>query len=189
MNTLLYNTITNTAGNIRHGRYIVDGKTGQYPPEYVELIVQEPVMPTYDSKTQNIEYSSYFADIPNLLWTRTISVVSKSQTEIDEIHRQDLINKKITEFDKKVNIGYQIPDTNIYLKIDDQSRIAWNQLTTLLNEMISLGQLTPDTELQIADKNDELHFFTVQQIKSILAGLGYYYYTLWIERNSADFLN
>lgn len=184
MKTLLYNTITNTAGNIRDGRYIVDGKTGQYPPEYVELIVREPDVPNYNNSTQRLKYSEYFADIQNLFWTRTITVEDKSQEEIDEIKKEELRVQKELEFNNAIEIGYQIPNTDIYLNMSDEARVSWNQLLTLINEMVSLGSISVDTPLQIADKNNVLHVFTVQQIKNILTGLGFYYYHLWIQRNS-----
>jgi len=184
VNTLLYNTATNTAGDIRSGRYIVDGKTGQYPPEYVELVVQEPQIPSYNSRTQNLKYSDYFADIPNLLWTRTVTVEDKSQEEIDEINRQEIDIQKEQIFNSAIEMGYQIPNTDIYLKMSDDARVSWNQLLTLINEMISLGNISADTPLQIADKNNVLHVFTVQQIKNILTGLGFYYYHLWVQRHS-----
>jgi len=76
------------------------------------------------------------------------------------------------------------PKTDIYLKMSDDDRVSWNQLLTLINEMISLGNISVDTPLQIADKNNVLHVFTVQQIKNILTGLGFYYYQLWIQKNS-----
>lgn len=184
MNTLLYNTLTNKAGQVRNGRYIVDGKTGQYPPEFVELVVQEPTVPEYNSTTQKLKYSDYFADLQNLLWTRIITVENRSQEEIDEINRQALDNQKEQSFNNAIEMGYQIPNTDIYLKLDETARISWNQLLTLINEMISLGNISADTPLQIADKNNVLHVFTVQQIKNILTNLGFYYYQLWIQRNS-----
>lgn len=180
MITLLYNINTQTPGEQRLGRYIVDGKTGVYPPEYVELVRQDPEYPTFDSATHKVEYSNYFADLNNLLWTRNANVVPKTAEDI----KLDLINQKETTFQNAINIGYLIPNTQIYLGLGEKDRAAWSQLITLINELISLGQMSTTTEITLTDKNGLSHIFQASEVKVILANLGMYYYTLWTQRNS-----
>ena len=182
MITLLYNTITQAPGEQRLGRYIVDGKTGIYPSEYVELVRQDPEYPTFDSTTHKVEYSNYFADLNNLLWTRNINVVPKTADDI----KLDLINQKEATFQNAINTGYLIPNTQIYLGITDKDRQAWNQLITLINELLAAGQMTLSSELTLLDKNNQPHIFPVSEVKQILTNLGMYYYNIWVQRNSSS---
>jgi hypothetical protein len=184
MITLLYDLDSQTPGEFREGRYIVDGQTGIFPSNYVELIVQDPPYPQYDPLTQKVEYSNYYADINNLLWTRNINVIEKTQEEINEERIAEINRQKEKTYQDAINAGYQIPDTQIYLGLTDQDRSAWNQLLTLINELLSVNQITLSTELSISDKDGAAHIFQVSQIKQILAGLGMYYYQIWSQRKS-----
>lgn len=185
MTTLLYNLDTQTPGEARSGRYIVDGKTGIFPSNYVELVVQDQSFPQYDPITQRIEYTSYYADIPNLLWTRNINVIDKTQEELAQEAAAEIARQRDQEYQNTINAGYNISGTQVFLGITDNDRLAWNQLLTLVNELISLGQIDGSTPLNIADKDGVLHTFPASQIKQILADLGMYYYTIWTQRSSA----
>jgi hypothetical protein len=180
MITLLYNTTTQTPGQQRLGRYIVDGKTGMFPSDYVELILKDPETPTFDSATHKIEYSNYFADLNNLLWTRNATVVPKTAEDI----KLDVINQKEATFQNAISTGYLIPNTQIYLALGEKDRAAWSQLITLINELISLGQMSLTTEVTLTDKDGLPHLFQASEAKTILAGLGMHYYNLWTQRNS-----
>lgn len=184
MITLLYDLNTQIPGEFRQGRYIVDGQTGIFPSNYIELVVQDPPYPQFNPATQKIEFSNYYADINNLLWTRNINVVDKTQAEIEKEQLEELERQKEKTYQDAINIGYQIPNTDIYLGLTDKDRSAWNQLLTLINELLSIGQINLSTELSIADKNGLSHVFPVSQIKQILASLGLYYYQIWSQRNS-----
>lgn len=186
MITLLYNLDTQTPGELRQGRYIVDGKTGMFPSNYVELVYQTPETPTFDEATQKIEYSSYYADLDNLLWTRNINVLQKTQEEIDQYQKDLLQRQKEKTFQDAIQIGYLIPNTQIYLGLGDKDRAAWSQLITLINELISLGQMSLTTEVTLTDKDGLPHQFQASEAKAILAGLGMYYYDLWTQRNSVS---
>jgi len=87
-------------------------------------------------------------------------------------------------FDITIAAGYNIPNTSIYLKMGSEDRIAWNQLLSLLNELLSVDQITLDTKIKIVDVKGEMHEVSVREAKQILAGLGFYYYQLWTQLNS-----
>jgi hypothetical protein len=180
MITLLYNLDTQTPGDFREGRYIVDGKTGIFPSNYVELEFQDPQNPVFDETTQKIEYSSYRADMNSLLWTRNASVVQKTPEELTK----DQAKQKENAFQNAIRDGYTIPGTQIKLGISDKDRRAWNELITLSNELVSLGQMQMSTPMDIADMDGVSHSYTLSQVKEILAGLGLHYYSLWIQRNT-----
>lgn len=186
MITLLYNLDTQTPGEFRRERYTVDGKTGMFPSNYVELIYQEPEKPTFDEATQKIEYSDYYANLDALLWTRDANIVQKTQEEIDQYQKNLLQQQKEKTFQDAIQIGYLIPNTQIYLGLGDKDRAAWNQLITLINELMSLGQMLPTTPITLTDKNGAPHVFQASEAKVILAGLGMYYYDLWTQRNSVS---
>lgn len=68
MKTFLYDTVTQKRqGEIREGRYMVDGKPGIIPSTWVELVIENLPTPIYDEQTQTINSREY-ADIPNLKW-------------------------------------------------------------------------------------------------------------------------
>jgi len=102
----------------------------------------------------------------------------------DEIVAKNKQHKQLA-FDSAVAIGYNIPSTSIYLKMGAEDRIAWNQLLSLLNELLSIGQITLDDKIKIVDVKGEMHEVSVKETKQILAGLGFYYYQLWTTLNSA----
>lgn len=184
MYTLLYNTITQTPGSIRNGRYLVDGKPGILPDGFVELEVAEDIIPSFNSATQKIETSAYFADLIENKWKRTHLVVDKTQEELDAEQAQNTEMSKEQQYVTLLNAGYEIPNTNIRLAIADKDRVAWNQLLTLLNEMIELNMVALDTPINIVDKDGVAHTFPIATVKAILAGLGYYYYSIWLQRNT-----
>jgi len=184
MYTLLYNTATQTPGPIRNGRYLVDGKPSILPDDIVELEVEEDIIPSYNTATQKLECSDYFADLNDKKWKRTYTVVDKTQQELDDEAANLLILQKEQLYNTLLNAGYQIPNTNIKLAIGDTDRVAWNQLLTLLNEMLNLNTINLTTPIDIVDKDGVAHQFTVEQTKSILAGLGYYYYSIWLQKNT-----
>ena len=92
---------------------------------------------------------------------------------------------KQTQFDLAISNGYNIPNTSICLKMSSEDRIAWNQLLSLLNELLNINQITVDTLITIADKNGVAHKATVAVAKQAIVGLGFYYYQLWTQLNSA----
>lgn len=84
MKTFLYDTITQKQmGEIREGRYLVDGQPGILPYGWVELVIEHLPTPSHDDRTQTLEFREY-ADIPNLKWIQELYVRNLTQDEIDE---------------------------------------------------------------------------------------------------------
>ena len=84
MQTFLYNLNTQQReGEIREGRYLVDGQPGALPDFIVELEIEKRPDPTYDYATQTLENRA-FADLTNLKWVEETYVRDLSQQEIDQ---------------------------------------------------------------------------------------------------------
>ena len=84
MRTFLYNLNTQKReGEIREGRYLVDGQPGALPDFLVELEIEKRPDPLYDSATQTLEYRS-FLDLPNFKWVEETYVRDLTQHEIDQ---------------------------------------------------------------------------------------------------------
>lgn len=124
----------------------------------------------------------------------SVSLNTNDQTCLIEYFAVNMTSEEIAakdkqikqrDFDAAISAGYNIPNTSIYLKMGSEDRIAWNQLLSLLNEMLSTNEITLSTQIKIADINGVMHDVTVQEAKQILSGLGYYYYQLWTQLNSA----
>lgn len=185
MTTTLYDIDTKQLiGGMRDGPYLVDGKPAVLPPNIVELTVVVPPTPSYDPITQYLQFSDYQADLVNKLWTQSITVLDKTQAQIEQeqLEQQQLI--KENTFQEQIRFGYTIPNTSIRLKMDDSARQAWSQLLVLINESIALGQMTESSPVTILDINNAPYTYTVAELKPILTGLGMYYYQLWTERNT-----
>lgn len=149
-----------------------------YPEEGFWLtIFGDPPVPGYGEKV----VSEPILDIENCLCNVSYSLVPMTDAEMQVYLQQ----KKKADFEASINAGYTIPNTNIILSITDQDRIAWNQFLSLINEMLNLGQIQLTSKISILDINGVPHEFTVEEVKNILAGLGYYYYTLWLNYNSS----
>lgn len=84
MQTFLYNLNTQQReGEIREGRYLVDGQPGPLPDFLVELTIEKRPDPSYDYATQTLEYRA-FVDLPNFKWVQESYVRNLSQQEIDQ---------------------------------------------------------------------------------------------------------
>lgn len=84
MQTFLYNLNTQQReGEIREGRYLVDGKPGPLPDFLVELEIEKRPDPSYDYATQTLEYRA-FVDLPNFKWVQESYVRNLTQQEIDQ---------------------------------------------------------------------------------------------------------
>lgn len=82
MRTFLYDTVTQTRqGEIREGRYLVDGKPGVLPEGWVELVIEHLPVPPHDDSTQTLEFREY-VDIPNLKWIQELYVRNLTPQEI-----------------------------------------------------------------------------------------------------------
>ena len=84
METFLYNLNTKKReGEIRNGRYLVDGQPGVLPDFLVELEIEKRPNPPYDYATQTIEHRS-FADLNNYKWIEESYVRNLSPEEIQQ---------------------------------------------------------------------------------------------------------
>ena len=84
MQTFLYNLNTQQReGEIREGRYLVDGQPGALPDFLVELEIEKRPDPTYDYATQTLE-SRAFADLANFKWVQESYIRDLTQQEIDQ---------------------------------------------------------------------------------------------------------
>lgn len=84
MRTFLYNTITNQrVGDIREGRYLVDGQPAILPPEIVELEMITLPEPSYDTNTHSREEREY-ADLDNKQWVKEYYLRALSPQEIEQ---------------------------------------------------------------------------------------------------------
>ena len=84
METFLYNLNTQQReGEIRQGRYLVDGQPGPLPDFLVELEIEKRPDPVYDPATQVLENRS-FADLTNFKWIDETYVRNLTQEEIDQ---------------------------------------------------------------------------------------------------------
>lgn len=135
--------------------------------------------PSFNDQTEKLELN--------------ISLDSNAKTCFVSYSKVNLTNKesatkiqqtKDAAFLAAINNGYTIPNTSIVLSIQESDRNTWGQFLNLLNEMLSSGQITLDSSITILDKDKKAHQFTAAQVKSIIAGIGYYYYTLWISKNT-----
>ncbi len=84
METFLYNLNTQQReGEIRQGRYLVDGQPGPLPDFLVELEIEKLPDPAYDPATQTLENRS-FADLTNFKWINETYVRNLTQDEINQ---------------------------------------------------------------------------------------------------------
>lgn len=82
MKTFLYDTVTQKRqGEIREGRYLVDGNPGVLPQGWVELVIEHLPVPSHDDATQTLEFREY-ADIPSLKWIQELYVRNLTPQEI-----------------------------------------------------------------------------------------------------------
>jgi hypothetical protein len=94
------------------------------------------------------------------------------------------VMKKEIAYIKAIDAGYTIPNTNITLGINDYDRLQFSHLLILLNELLSMNQVTLDTVMKIQDKDGREHSLTVAQIKQAIAGAGMHYYGIWQTKES-----
>lgn len=84
MQTFLYNLNTQKReGEIREGRYLVDGKPGVLPEFLVELEIVSLPKPSYNYETQTLEYRSY-PDLNNFKWVEESYVRDLTSQEIEQ---------------------------------------------------------------------------------------------------------
>jgi hypothetical protein len=117
MQTFLYNLNTQKReGEIREGRYLVDGQPGALPDFLVELEIEKRPDPIYDYTTQTLENRA-FADLINFKWVEETYVRDLTQQEIDQ--RKPVPPDTCTPRQLRIAlIQTGISPSTIYTKID-----------------------------------------------------------------------
>jgi hypothetical protein len=134
------------------------------------LPVEENI-PDYDVDTQEVVFTNY---------TIQSGKVIKNYAVVDF----PAVTKKEIAYTKSIDAGYTIPNTNITLGINDYDRLQFSHLLILLNELLSMNQVSLDTVMKIQDKDGKEHSLTVSQIKQAIAGAGMHYYGIWQTKES-----
>lgn len=74
---------------------------------------------------------------------------------------------------------YEVLPEGFFLRTDDVSRNAFSQMTTLIQEAMSLGFIDNDTPQTIADSQNRKQNLTTLRFRQIMVGYGMYYKGLW----------
>ena len=154
MRTFLYNTNTSKReGEIREGRYLVDGQPGVLPSYLVELEIEKLSDPPYNSATQTIEYRSY-ADLNNLKWIEESYVRNLTPEEIAQ--RQPQLPNACTPRQLRIALiqsGISLSSIENYIdSIQDQtqreiSRAEWEYALEIVKEHPLVAMLAVNLNL------------------------------------------
>jgi len=166
MKTFLYDTITQKRqGEIREGRYMVDGQPGVLPPNWVELVIEDVNPPSYDESTQTLEFREY-ADIPRLKWIRERYIRNLTPEEI-----QDRLPKPPNRCTPRqfrlalIDSGYDINQIQLMLEnIPDETErkkalVEWEYSIEILREHPLISTFAVQLGLS-EDDLDNLFFLT-----------------------------
>lgn len=87
-----------------------------------------------------------------------------------------------TIFNNAINAGYNIPSSPYYLGLEDPDRAQFSGMLSLLNEALEAGYVTTASSVTIRDKEYNIIPLTVGSFKGLMIGYGFYYKTLWDNR-------
>lgn len=87
-----------------------------------------------------------------------------------------------TIFNNAINTGYNIPSSPYYLGLEDADRAQFSGMLSLLNEALEAGYVTTASSVSIRDKEYNVVPLTVGSFKGLMIGYGFYYKTLWDNR-------
>jgi len=87
-----------------------------------------------------------------------------------------------TIFNQKIEIGYNIPSSPYYLGLSDSDRAQFSGMLSLLNEALQAGYVTLATPVTLRDKEYNIISLTIGEFKGLMIGYGFYYKTLWDNR-------
>lgn len=79
---------------------------------------------------------------------------------------------------------YEVLPEGFFLRTDDASRNAFSQMTTLIQEAMSLGFIDNNTPQTIADSQNRKQTLTTLRFRQIMVGYGMFYKNLWDSLNS-----
>lgn len=87
-----------------------------------------------------------------------------------------------TIFNNAINVGYNIPSSPYYLGLEDPDRAQFSGMLSLLNEALEAGYVTTASSVTVRDKEYNIIPLTVGSFKGLMIGYGFYYKTLWDNR-------
>ena len=74
---------------------------------------------------------------------------------------------------------FKVVPENFSLSTDSVSRNAFTQMTTLIQEGLSLNLIDNNTMQTITDSQNKVHTLTTLRFRQIMVGYGMYYKSLW----------
>ena len=74
---------------------------------------------------------------------------------------------------------FKVVPENFSLSTDSVSRNAFAQMTTLIQEALSLNLIDNNTMQTITDSQNKVHTLTTLRFRQIMVGYGTYYKSLW----------
>lgn len=132
MRTFLYNTITKQRiGEIREGRYLVDGKPAPLPPELLELEMVSLPEPSYNTNTHTREEKEY-VDLNKKQWIKEYYLKQKPSSEISETTSSQVPSTCHIKKFRLALINSGISPYTIFSKLNELSDIKERE--TLLTE-------------------------------------------------------
>jgi hypothetical protein len=140
-------------------------------------LIIPPVVPEYDWNTQKLIRDNE---------TKQYSVVDLTPEELQEradaqaqMEAQALLSQQIQAINSQINEGYTVNPEGFVLGLAESDRNAFTQMLTLVQEALSLGLISNDTNQVIADKSGAKHSITTLRFRQIMLGYGMYYKGLW----------
>lgn len=82
-------------------------------------------------------------------------------------------------YDAAVAAGYPVQPEGFTLRLGDQDRLLFSQLSSWMREALEVGAITETTEMPIADDTGTLRSVPVARLRQILVEYGAYYMALW----------
>jgi len=136
-----------------------------------------PVVPEYDYNTQKLVFNNE---------TKEYSVVDLSEEELQErsdiqaqMDAQLLASQQRQAINDQIDLGYNVEPEGFILGLAESDRIAFTQMLTLVQEALSLGMISNDTQQTIMDNTGTKQIVTTLRFRQIMLGYGFYYKQLW----------
>ncbi len=161
---VLLHTLTNTIS--KYPRADDEDVVG-LDEEFLILDVQEQEIPEFDPSEHK------------LVQTSTIDAENKI------LLQGWILEEIIPTVPDPIDVGYLVEPEGFTLALGDLDRAAFTAMLTLVQEALSLGLINNDTPQTIADKDGSPHIITTIRFRQIMVGYGFFYKTLWDNRNVA----
>lgn len=124
--------------------------------------VERPAQPAYNPNAESIS------------WDGTQWVVTPLAPEM----------LKQIAFAQTISAGYSVQPEGFVLAMDDEARVAWNQMLSLVREALDLTLITDQSPQTLKDMSGVMHTVTTLRFRQIMVGLGNAYKTAWDTLNS-----